>query len=128
MLLVNNWVYGIARNNILIVVFVLACFLLALTLGRSTFVVSNERLYARIAWRRISIPMKKIVLCSVDEDSYSLRSTLEYSAVYSHCYAVGQGLTVVTPDNRYLFVIDKPETACKLINTALAARSQEAQG
>lgn len=101
-------------------------FIIRLTFGLySTFSVSNEQVVVKRGKRRTVIPIGKIKCCSIQQ--FDLRQGSEEIEVdsvhhllrgYSNRYLVLETLDGKTK----LFRINKPVTACKLIQTALAAR------
>jgi hypothetical protein len=106
---------------------VAAVVLATVPLPRDVFIVSSERIVARVWLHRVSIRKTDVKSCKLvdyDARSKSIAGTRDYSAKL----LVPQGksgpcLEIVTNKGEaYILGMNNSETACKLIQTALEAR------
>jgi hypothetical protein len=97
---------------------------------RVTFTVNSEKITARFTFRRISINMSEIRRCRLDDfnpKNTSFGGMKYYGAKFFVPYGKsGTCLEVIASNSdAYVFGMDNPEIAHKLIDTAISARQQE---
>lgn len=148
------WTYGLLAGA--------AVLGFALVTVRATFVVSRERVSARVGYRRVSIPIESIESCELVDVppryynnffGHPYRSFRELNGIplYALSSKVGPSLRIVTRARKtvhdeptdpkakvailnevkitrgraVVFGMNKPQIACALINSAIAARENK---
>ncbi|MEN6520372.1 MAG: hypothetical protein ABFD46_04375 [Armatimonadota bacterium] len=105
--------------------------LLWITYSQSIFTATNERITVRLGIHRVVVSVSDIKSCGIqkyhalaDFGGYG-KEIRRYSKLEAYIMKSGYGLYLETnAGKKYLFGMKNPETACKLINTAIAARQQ----
>jgi hypothetical protein len=95
------------------------------------FVVSKERITVRIGRRKVAIPMQEVQRCSiVDVPIGSVGWSWDPVKSYYGMPLYGSGMKAgymlqidTTVSKSYILAMNNPHTACALINSALAART-----